>query len=762
MLDMSKVNPPKSPLLRGALRNCLYTNVVINLLPPLLRGVGGIIISTSVILNNLTPLLAQNQAPITAKVKSLSPPVAPKKPHQEVRHGEVIQDNYFWLRDKQNPEVLKYLKAENKYTEAMTANLKPLQEKLYQGMLSRVQENRTSVTVSQGNYDYYTRYSKGKNYAIHCRKQKTSNAKEEILLDENEIAARKKYLNISMFNVSNDGNLLAFGIDTKGDIRYNLQIKDLRTGKILPLTIENIGSLTWANDNTLFYITQDPITNRADTLWHLKLGSKPVKVIEEKDVEFFSQVTRTKDKKYILYTVSSKDTSETHYIDADKPDTSLKVIAPRTKRHKYSVEHRNQLWYIITNKGINNQRIVNNRIITTPVGNSNRANWQEFIQHNPQVLLENIDLYKDFAVISEKVLGLNRFIVYNFQTKKSREVTFPENVYTANLGVNQEGVSETIYQPFNSTSFRYTYTSLTSPTDVYEQDLITGIKKVIKRREVPNYDANKYTTQRVWAPARDGVKVPLSIVYRKGLKLDGKAPLLLYGYGAYGLGEEAIFDSNLISLLDRGVIYAIAHLRGGNELGRQWYEDGKLMSKKNTFNDFIDSTEYLINNNWTSKDRLLINGVSAGGLLVGAVVNMRPDLFKAVHLNVPFVDIMNTMWDESLPLTTEEYLEWGNPREKSAYDYMRSYSPYDNLARKAYPSILVTTSINDSQVGYWEPVKYVAKLRTLKTDNNPLLLKVNLEAGHQGTSGRYEEIKDTAFEYAWMLSQVELNYFFNK
>lgn len=286
--------------------------------------------------------------------------------------------------------------------------------------------------------------------------------------------------------------------------------------------------------------------------------------------------------------------------------------------------------------------------------------------------------------------------------------------------------------------------------------------KVIKRREVPNYDANKYTTQRVWAPARDGVKVPLSIVYRKGLKLDRKAPLLLYGYGAYGLGEEAIFDSNLISLLDRGVIYAIAHVRGGNELGRQWYENGKLMNKKNTFNDFIDSAEYLINNNWTSKDRLLINGVSAGGLLVGAVVNMRPDLFKAAHLNVPFVDIMNTMWDESLPLTTEEYLEWGNPREKSAYDYMRSYSPYDNLARKAYPSILVTTSINDSQVGYWEPAKYVAKLRTLKTDNNPLLLKVNLEAGHQGASGRYEEIKDTAFEYAWMLSQVELSYFFNK
>ena len=744
---MAKSDPPKSPLIRGTLRESpLKTNILKNLLPPLLRGVGGITISVSLILN-LPLSLAQNQAPIR-------PPLAPIKPHEEVRHGEVIRDDYFWLRDKQNPEVLKYLKAENAYTEAMTANLKPLQEKLYQEMLSRIQENRTSVAVSEGNYDYYTRYEKGKNYAIHCRKKKTANAKEEIILDENKIAAREKYLNVSMFDVTDDGNLLAYGIDTKGDIRYNLQVKDLRTKKILPLTIENIGSLTWANNNTLFYVTQDPITNRANTLWRLKLGSKPVKVIEEKDVEFFSQVSRTKDKKYILYTVSSKDTSETHYLDAANPKTNLKVISKRAKGHEYSVEHRQGLWYIITNKNINNQKLINNRIVTAPVGKSNGADWREFVGHNQNVLIEDIDLYKDSAVVSKKQLGLNQFIVYNFQTKKWREVNFSESAYTATLGLYQDGKSDAINQSFDSNSFRYTYTSLISPSTVYEQDLATGIQKVIKRRQVPNYDATKYTTQRVWVPVRDGIKVPLSIVYRKGIKLNGKAPLFLYGYGAYGLGEEARFDSNLISLLDRGMIYAIAHVRGGNELGKQWYEDGKLQKKKNTFNDFIDSTEYLISNNWTSKDRLLISGSSAGGLLVGAVVNMRPDLFKAAHLDVPFVDIMNTMWDESLPLTTEEYLEWGNPHEKSAYSYMRSYSPYDNLARKAYPSILVTTSINDSQVGYWEPTKYVAKLRTLKTDNNPLLLKVNLEAGHQGASGRYSELKDTAFEYAWMLSQV--------
>ncbi|MBW4506260.1 MAG: S9 family peptidase [Scytonematopsis contorta HA4267-MV1] len=693
-----------------------------------------------------------NNKAATKQVKSIQPPLAPKKPHQEVRHGEIIHDNYFWLRDIENPEVSKYLKAENAYTESLTANLKPLQTQLYQEMLGRVQENRTSVAIQMGGYLYYTRNEKGKNYPIYCRK-KNANAKEEILLDQNQLAAQYKYLNVSILNVSNDGNLLAYAIDTKGDIRYNLVVKDLRSGKIISNSIKNITSLTWASDNTLFYITADQITNRANTLWLFKLGSTPQKLIEEKDVEFSSEVSRTKDKQYILYTVNSKDTSETHYLDAAKPKGNLQIISKRAKGYKYLVEHRNGLWYKTTNKGVNNQKAINNRIVTLPVGNSKRAE-QEFLPHNQSVLINGIDLYKDFAVVSEKKLGLNRFLVYNFQTKKWREVNFPDSVYTASLGVEQESTSEIINQPFDSNSFRYTYTTLISPTAVYEQNLATGTQKIIKRRQVPNYDASKYTTERVWAPARDGMKIPLSIVYRKGVERNGQTPLLMYGYGAYGLGQDAQFDSNLISLLDRGVIYVIAHIRGGDELGKQWYEDGKLMNKKNTFNDFIDSAEYLISNRWTSKDRLLISGASAGGLLISTVVNMRPDLFKAAHLGVPFVDIMNTMWDESLPLTTEEYLEWGNPHEKSAYDYMLAYSPYDNLASKAYPAILLTTSINDSQVGYWEPTKYVAKLRTLKTDNNPLLLKINLEAGHQGASGRYEVLKDIAFEYAWMLSLV--------
>jgi oligopeptidase B len=754
---MSKSNPPKSPLVRGTLRkyskicktsrNCLQLN---NLKLPLSRGVGGILVSASILLN-LTPSLAQNQTLITTAIK---PPTAPKKPHKEIRHGQEIIDNYFWLRDRENPEVLKHIRDENAYTKSLTANLKPLQDKLYKEMLSRVQETRTSVAVSEGNYEYYTRYEKGQNYSIHCRKKKVENAKEEILLDENKLAMREKYLDVSMLNVNDNGNLLAYGIDTKGDIRYNLKVKNLRTGKILPDTVENISSFTWANESTLFYVTQDLVTNRANTLWHLKLGSKPVKIIEEKDVEFFATVSRTKDKKYILYSVSSKDTGEISYLDTANLNGNFKIISKRVKGYEYSVEHRHNLWYIVTNKGLNNQSSMNNRIITVPVGSDSAVEEREFLAHNQNILIEDIDLYKDFAVVLKKELGLNQFLVYNFKTRKWRRVNFLDSAYTANLGVRQDGRDGNISQPFDSNTFRYTYTTLVTPTVIYEQNLDTGTQKIIKRRSVPNYDASKYETQRIWAPVRDGVKVPLSIVYRKGVQLNGKAPLFLYGYGAYGLGEEARFDSDLISLLDRGFIYAIAHVRGGNELGKQWYEDGKLMKKKNTFYDFIDSAEYLIQNKWTSQDRLLIGGASAGGLLMGAVVNMRPDLFKAVHLNVPFVDVMNTMWDESLPLTTQEYLEWGNPHDKSAYDYMLSYSPYDNLARQPYPSMLVTAGINDSQVGFWEPAKYVAKLRTLKTDHNLVLLKINLEAGHQGASGRYEEMKNTAFEYAWMLSQV--------
>ncbi|AFY99789.1 S9 family peptidase [Calothrix sp. PCC 6303] len=694
------------------------------------------------------------------KNSHIQPPVAAKKPHQEVRHGEKVEDNYFWLRQKDNPEVINYLKAENAYTAKMTANLKSLQQQLYKEMSGRIQQEYTGVVTKQGNYYYYIRYEKNKDYAIHCRKKADKYGKfspriaEEIILNENELAKNQKYLDVNVFNVSNDNNLLAFTTDNKGDIRYTLKIKDLRTGKLLPLAVENVSSVIWANNKTVFYTTQDPVTNRANTLWRLEIGGKTQKILEEKDVEFFASVYTTKNNRYILFSSRSKDTSEISYLDTKNLDKNFQVLYPRTKGHEYSVEYRDNLWYVITNKGINGNKAVNNRIVTVPVNNPEETNWQEFLPHRQDALIEGVDLYQEFLVASEKILGLNRFRIYNFKTKNWREVSFPESTYTAELG---ESNNPDIDPEFTATSFRYTYTSLTAPKTIYEQDFATGKQKVIKKKIVPNYDASKYVSERVWVAARDGVRVPLSIVYRKGLQRNGKAPLLLYGYGAYGLEENASFDSNIISLLDRGVVYAIAHVRGGNELGNQWYEDGKLMKKKNTFNDFIDSAEYLTKQGWTSSDRLLIGGGSAGGLLIGAVVNMRPDLFKAAHLAVPFVDLMNTMWDDSLPLTTEEYLEWGNPNEKPAYDYMRSYSPYDNLAAKAYPSLLLTTSINDSQVGYWEPTKYVAKLRTLKTDQNPLLLKINLDAGHQGASGRYDTLKETAFEYAWMLQQVGLH-----
>jgi oligopeptidase B len=693
------------------------------------------------------------------KSLSIQPPIAPKKPYKEVRHGETVEDDFFWLRQKKNPEVINYLKAENSYTANITANLKPLQQQLYQEMLGRTQQQDTSVITKQGNYYYYFRYEKGKNYAIHCRKKADINGKfapniqEEIILNENILARNQKYFDVDVFNVSNDHNLLAFTTDNKGDIRYTLKIKNLQTGKLTPHVIENVSSVAWANNKTLFYVTQDPVTNRANTLWRLDIGGKSRKVLEEKDVEFFAGVCTSKDGKYILFSSKSKDTSEISYLDISNLNSKFKILYPRTKGHEYSVEHRDSLWYITTNKGINGSKAVNNRIVTVPTDTPQEANWQEFLAHRQDALVESVDLYQNFLVVSEKILGLNRFRLYCFKTKKWREVSFPENSYAAKLGASSNPDMD---QEFTSTSFRFTYTSLTTPRMVFEQDFATGEQKAIKKKIVPNYDASKYVTERVWVTARDGVKVPLSVVYRKGIKRDGTSPLLLYGYGAYGLGENASFDSTIISLLDRGMVYAIAHVRGGNELGNKWYEDGKLMKKKNTFNDFIDSAEYLTQQGWTSSDRLVIGGGSAGGLLIGAVVNMRPDLFKAAHLAVPFVDLINTMWDDSLPLTTEEYLEWGNPREKAAYDYMRSYSPYDNLAAKAYPSLLLTTSINDSQVGYWEPTKYVAKLRTLKTDKNPLLLKINLSAGHQGASGRYDTLKETAFEYSWILQQVGL------
>ncbi len=677
------------------------------------------------------------------------PPTAKRTDHKQAWHGETVVDPYFWLREKTNPEVAKFLESENAYTEAMTKDIQPFQEALYKEMLGRIKQTDLSVPTRQGKYYYYTRTVEGKQYPIYCRKSSAANgpyhamAAEAILLEQNEMAKGLPFLSIGDWSVSDNDNLLAYSTDTTGFRQYILHVKDLRTGQVLPDSAERVTSAEWAADNkTIFFVTEDKVTKRSNQFWRLALGGKPEIIYEEKDELFGIGVGRSKDKKYLVLEIQSTDTWEMRYLDSTTPSGEFKVVLPREKGHKYVMEHRDGLFYIRTNKGAKNFRVV-----TAPVSNPGTGNWKEFLPQNPGVLLQSLELFKDYAVAHEQFQALNRFRVYSFKTQTWHDVSFPESVYSAFGGGTPE---------FDTHMFRLNYQSMITPSSIYDYDMETRERSLLKQQEVlGGYDSKLYQTERLWATARDGVKVPISIVYKKGLKRDGNAPLWLYAYGSYGFGTPATFSSNHLSLLDRGLSYAIAHIRGGNEMGEAWHDDGMLMKKKNTFTDFIDCAEHLVAQKWTSKDRLVIEGGSAGGLLMGAVTNMRPDLFKAVHSAVPFVDVMNTMMDASLPLTVGEYLEWGNPNEKQAYDYMKSYSPYDNLEKKAYPAILVTTSFNDSQVMYWEPAKYVAKLRTLKTGNGELLLKCKMEpAGHGGASGRYDRLKDTAFEYAWMLQQV--------
>jgi oligopeptidase B len=672
------------------------------------------------------------------------PPSAPVKPHRETRHGETVLDNYYWLREKSNPEVTRYLEAENAYTEAMTKNLTPFADALYKEMLARIKQTDLSVPVRRGEYLYYSRTVEGLQYPTQCRRKGNMEAPEEILLDPNELSKTYKFVGIGNFTVSDDANLLAYTVDFSGFRQYTLHVKDLRTGKTLPDTMDRVTTLAWAADNrTLFLTTEDAVTKRSDRLWRLALGaSAPDPLYEEKDELYDIGVEKTRNKQFLILDIESKDTTETRYLRADRPQGEFTVLLPREKKHRYYVDHREGLFYIRTNKGGHNFEIV-----TAPESDPSVKNWSVFVPHRADVRIQNIDLFRDFAVVVEKSNALDHLRVYDFAKSAWSEVPFPEPVYSASPGGTPE---------YESTTYRYSYQSLITPPSVYDYDTRTAKSTLLKQQEVlGGYDPAQYASERLWATARDGVKVPISIVYKKGFQRDGHSPLFLYGYGSYGFGTSPNFSSNRLSLLDRGMAYAIAHIRGGDEMGEQWREDGMLMTKKNTFFDFIDCAQYLVEQKWTSKDRLVIEGGSAGGLLMGAVVNFRPDLFKAVHLAVPFVDVMNTMMDATLPLTVGEYLEWGNPNEKAAYDYMKTYSPYDNLVKRDYPAMLVTTSFNDSQVMYWEPAKYVAKLRTLKTDKNPLLLKIKMDpAGHGGASGRYDRLHDQAFEYAWMLSEV--------
>jgi oligopeptidase B len=679
--------------------------------------------------------------------QTTAPPTAPRLEHREIRHGATVNDDYFWLREKTNPKMVQYLNAENAYTEAMTKSIQPFADTLYKEILGRIKQTDLSVPTPRHGYLYYSRTEEGKQYPIQCRRKGNMQAPEEVLLDLNELGKDRKFVSLGGFTVSDDQNLLAYTIDYTGFRQYSLQVKDLSIGKTLPDTTERVTSLEWAADNkTLFLTTEDAVTKRSDKMWRHVLGSpKFEELYNEKDELYDIEIGRTRDLKYLLLQIESKDTAEALYLRADHPASAFAVFLPREKGHRYYLDHRENMFYIRTNKPGHNFAIM-----TAPENDPAPKNWKVFLPHRENVRLQDIDLYRDFAVSVEKSDALNQLRIYRFKSGTWKSIEFPEPVYSAFPAGTPD---------WESTTYRYNYQSFIMPSSVFDYEVTTGKSTLLKQQEVlGGYDPTQYASERLWATARDGVKVPISIVYKKGFARDGKGALFLYAYGSYGIGTPATFSSGRVSLLDRGMAYAIAHIRGGDEMGEKWREDGMLMKKKNTFNDFVDCAEFLIAQKWTSKDRLVIEGGSAGGLLMGAVVNMRPDLFKAVHMAVPFVDVMNTMMDATLPLTVGEYLEWGNPNEKPAYDYMKTYSPYDNLEKRAYPAILVTTSFNDSQVMYWEPAKYVARLRTLKTDSNPLLLKIKMEpAGHGGASGRYDRLHDNAFEYAWLLSQAGID-----
>ncbi|WP_229483647.1 S9 family peptidase [Massilia horti] len=683
----------------------------------------------------------------SAQAASAAAPVAAKTNWQETRHGEVVTDDYRWLQKKTDPQVIAYLEAENAYTNAETADIKPLSDKLFAEIKGRMQETDLSVPVRRGRYYYYNRFEAGKQYPINCRRLAGKDlayddkAPEEILLDQNALAAEYKFFSVNGLSVSPDDSLLAYTTDTTGFRQYTLHVKDLKTGKLLTASAPRVTSLAWATDNkTLFFVQEDATTKRSDRLFRMKLGSAPQQVLDEPVEQFSMRVGTTHDRKFIDVSFHSTDTSETRLLAANRPDGQFRSVLGREKGHRYSVEHRDGQLYILTNKDAKNFRVV-----SAPLATPDPRHWKELVKHDKDVLIQRLEVFRDYLVLEEKASALNRVRIHDFKSRGWKTVQFDDPIYAA----RGNGTPE-----FTATRYRLSYQSPVTPPTVLDVDMASGQRTVLKRQEVVGgYDPSLYETRRLWATARDGVQVPLSAVFKKGVKFDGSAPLLLYAYGSYGISTEPTFSLQRLSLLDRGVIYVQAHIRGGSEMGEHWHDDGMLMKKKNTFTDFIDSAEFLIREKWTSPNRLIIQGGSAGGLLMGAVTNMRPDLFHAVHAAVPFVDVMNTMMDASLPLTTGEYLEWGNPNEKAAYDYMRSYSPYDNIERKAYPAMLVTTGLNDSQVMYWEPAKYVAKLRTYKTDNNPLLLKINMGAGHGGASGRYDALRETAFQSAWMLSQ---------
>ncbi len=678
----------------------------------------------------------------------LAPPVAKKVPHVTEVNGHKMVDNYAWLREKSNPEVRAYLEQENAYTDSVMKPTEPFQKKLYDEMLSRVKETDVEVPYREGDYFYYIRFEAGKQYPIRCRKKAGGDAPEEVLLDVNQLAQGQAFMTIQAFAVSPDGNQLAYSYDNTGFRQFTLAVKDLRSGKTLTDHAERVGSVVWASDNhTIFYTQEDAVSKRQYRVYrHTAGGTDPdVLVYEEPDERFTVEAYKTRSQAFIFIVSRSHTTTEARYIPATQPDGDWHILEPRKQGVEYYPDHNADSFYIRVNDTGRNFRLV-----TAPVTDPGSKNWHEIMAHNAEIMVDEMDLFRNFLVLYEREGGLPQMRVIDLRDGQSKRIAFPEQAYAAYPYLNRV---------YDATEFRYGYQSPITPPSVFSYDMEKGTSTLLKQKEVPGgYDPKKYQVEQIYAVASDGVKVPISVLHLKGAKLDGTGALYLYGYGSYGISLDSFFNSNIFSMVDRGVVTAVAHIRGGGEMGKGWHDAGRMMNKKTTFTDFIACAEDLLKRGYGSKDRLVIEGRSAGGLLMGAVLNMRPDLFKAALVGVPFVDVINTMLDESLPLTVGEFEEWGNPKEKAAFDYMITYSPYDNIEAKAYPNMLVKTSFNDSQVMYWEPAKYVAKMRATRTDHNILLFKTNLSpAGHGGASGRYDRLKEASFDYAYILTQMRIS-----
>jgi oligopeptidase B len=681
------------------------------------------------------------------KTEGISIPAARQKPHPLTIHGHTRTDNYYWVNERENPEVLDYLNSENDYLGKVMAPVKAFEDRLFEEMKGRIKEADQSVPYKDGHYYYYSKFIHGGEYPVYCRKKGSLEGAEEILLDGNKLAEGQSYFNIGGFEISDNEQIMAFGIDTISRRNYTLRFKDLTTGNLLDDVIELTegGNYAWGADNkTIFYVTRDQQTLLGDKVYRHILGTDVKNdelVYEEKDNQYYMGIYRTKSKKYIsIYSGQNGVATEFFLLEASKPSGKFESFLPRKKGHEYFIDHYKDKFYVRTNL----DNAVNFKLMEVKEGKTKDLTaWKEVIPHRPEVLLEGIEIFKNHMVVQERKEGLINLKIINQSTKKEHFLDFGEPAYDAYIGTNPE---------FDTQTLRFGYNSMTTPSSTFDYNMDTKSKVLMKEQEIlGGFDKNNYKTERIFVTTRDGVKVPVSIVYHKDTKIDGTAPLLQYAYGSYGASMDASFSSNRLSLLNRGFVYALCHIRGGQEMGRNWYEDGKMFKKKNTFNDFVDCSKFLISHHFTHKEKLFAMGGSAGGLLMGAVINQAPELYKGIVAAVPFVDVVTTMLDETIPLTTGEFEEWGNPKNKDSYDYMLSYSPYDNVEAKSYPNMLVTTGLHDSQVQYWEPAKWVLKLREMKKGNNLLIMHTNMTAGHGGASGRFSQLREIAMEYVFLL-----------